>query len=711
MKPEETVDFQIKYAWQLISRMYNEVAQKYGSTWAAGNALLNIDLEGTPSTSLGPKMGMEATSLSRLLKNLEEKGMIVRSPHPEDKRIVLVKLTEQGLIKREEARLRNLERSNMQYVVAQVSKKNDPISARKRGVLSMPAPAVSDGELEKVAKIAKEHTMEHGAIVSMNGGDNATDTLLGDYTDRPLPTPMRTPLQGTGSAMSSRDVVMREASNLRMLERGQTPLLGEFNPILIEGGAGTGVGLKRNESDLLGEYSNNYVRRKPNEWLLAILYSIEDSRLSIVFTGSATPMLTGNMSNNRIGTVNETPMTLAPRDQLGLNRPNSEMRSVVAGDYAGDDVSVSATSFATSVGVQSMSIREMAKAERRAIKRARKELEIALANLPAPQFEYELEAPEMVTDEDEGNQSKMDFEKDAAEIEAEKIAQLEKEAAKLYEKRSSVMKRKGLPRPIGAIVNDMVLEPASSTGEQSAEDVAQNLIREEMLLLLQHDAYKFPILSSSDIEPSKKKNKVKTLHTMNVPLPPEKPLQIISDDNFEAAKEMMDAEVEIVIQEKRSLAFGTLRCIQTEEVLMQMLINQAMKSSMDGDKSQECNDLKKEYSIFIDTIKALKKQNDKLESKLSIINGGYMKRCDDLCETIQKSFDEVQNSKTEESVYKALMRIEKRGISSRDEKLQEEIEELERIEARLQKRYGDLLHEKSRRKILMRQQEQSASSQ
>ncbi len=105
MKPEETVDFQIKYAWQLISRMYNEVAQKYGSTWAAGNALLNIDLEGTPSTSLGPKMGMEATSLSRLLKNLEEKGMIERSTHPEDKRIVLVKLTEQGLIKREEARL------------------------------------------------------------------------------------------------------------------------------------------------------------------------------------------------------------------------------------------------------------------------------------------------------------------------------------------------------------------------------------------------------------------------------------------------------------------------------------------------------------------------------------------------------------------------------------------------------------------------------
>jgi Myb superfamily proteins, including transcription factors and mRNA splicing factors len=163
---------------------------------------------------------------------------------------------EKNAKKREEARLRNLERSNMQYVVAQVSKKNDPISARKRGVLSMPAPSVSDGELEKVAKLAKEHIVESSAMAAVNGsgiggGENATDTLLGDYTDRPLPTPMRTPMAGSG--MSSREVVMREASNLRMLERGQTPLLGELNPTLMEGGAGTGVGLNGRVGSMEGK--------------------------------------------------------------------------------------------------------------------------------------------------------------------------------------------------------------------------------------------------------------------------------------------------------------------------------------------------------------------------------------------------------------------------------------------------------------------------
>ena len=74
MKPEETVDFHIKRTWQSIAKMYNEVAAGYGATMATGYVLLNIDKElGTPSTALGPKMGMEATSLSRILKSMEEK--------------------------------------------------------------------------------------------------------------------------------------------------------------------------------------------------------------------------------------------------------------------------------------------------------------------------------------------------------------------------------------------------------------------------------------------------------------------------------------------------------------------------------------------------------------------------------------------------------------------------------------------------------------
>jgi len=64
--------------------------------------LLSMDPKGgTPSTTLGPKMGMEATSLSRILKTIEERGYIERRPNPNDGRGVLIYLTALGLQKRE----------------------------------------------------------------------------------------------------------------------------------------------------------------------------------------------------------------------------------------------------------------------------------------------------------------------------------------------------------------------------------------------------------------------------------------------------------------------------------------------------------------------------------------------------------------------------------------------------------------------------------
>ena len=94
---EKTIDHILRATWQGVAKMYNEEAGKYGATMAIAFTLLNIDKEGTPSTALGPKMGMEATSLSRTLKNMEEKGLIQRNPHPDDGRSVLITLTDYGI--------------------------------------------------------------------------------------------------------------------------------------------------------------------------------------------------------------------------------------------------------------------------------------------------------------------------------------------------------------------------------------------------------------------------------------------------------------------------------------------------------------------------------------------------------------------------------------------------------------------------------------
>lgn len=93
----KTIDYVLRATWQAISRMYNEEAVKYGATMATGFALLSIDKEkGTPSTALGPKMGMEPTSLTRTLKSMEEKGLIIKKKNPNDGRGVLIYLTDYG---------------------------------------------------------------------------------------------------------------------------------------------------------------------------------------------------------------------------------------------------------------------------------------------------------------------------------------------------------------------------------------------------------------------------------------------------------------------------------------------------------------------------------------------------------------------------------------------------------------------------------------
>lgn len=99
---DKTIDYILRATWQAVSRMYNEEASKYDGSMAIGFALLSIDKEdGTPSTYISNRMGMEPTSLTRTLKTLEEKGLIIRKKNPEDGRGVLIYLTPLGKEKRE----------------------------------------------------------------------------------------------------------------------------------------------------------------------------------------------------------------------------------------------------------------------------------------------------------------------------------------------------------------------------------------------------------------------------------------------------------------------------------------------------------------------------------------------------------------------------------------------------------------------------------
>src|SRR5690606_44997 len=105
MRREETVDHHIKSTWHAIARMYNQQALQYDATMSMGFVLLNINSEeGAPATKIAPLMGLEARSLTRLLKSMEEKALIYRQADKMDKRSVRILLSDEGKKKKEKAR-------------------------------------------------------------------------------------------------------------------------------------------------------------------------------------------------------------------------------------------------------------------------------------------------------------------------------------------------------------------------------------------------------------------------------------------------------------------------------------------------------------------------------------------------------------------------------------------------------------------------------
>ena len=97
-KEKLEIDLVLKSTWLAVSKMYSDMASEYDSTAVQALTLLKIDpKKGTRSTNLGPKMAIEPTSLTRIIKLLEDNGFIYKEKTTQDKREVIIKLTEKGM--------------------------------------------------------------------------------------------------------------------------------------------------------------------------------------------------------------------------------------------------------------------------------------------------------------------------------------------------------------------------------------------------------------------------------------------------------------------------------------------------------------------------------------------------------------------------------------------------------------------------------------
>ncbi|WP_317169319.1 MarR family winged helix-turn-helix transcriptional regulator [Mucilaginibacter humi] len=97
IKHQETIDYFLKIVWQTVANRYNALVTDFGITQSIGYLLINIDdEEGTTVSQAAALLGLKSTSLSRMLNQLEQTGLIYRESNRGDKRSVKIYLTPLG---------------------------------------------------------------------------------------------------------------------------------------------------------------------------------------------------------------------------------------------------------------------------------------------------------------------------------------------------------------------------------------------------------------------------------------------------------------------------------------------------------------------------------------------------------------------------------------------------------------------------------------
>ncbi|KAF7322728.1 Cell division control protein Cdc5 [Mycena chlorophos] len=171
---------------------------------------------------------------------------------------------------------------------AQIQKLKEAESIGRRRKLVLPSAQVGETELEDIVKIGQAG---ESAKALVEGGSDASGKLLSDYEGLEGARMARTP-----RTAPQEDNIMNEARNLRNMSMAQTPLLGEENTPLHDGGSGFQSATPR-----------HHVAVTPNPLATPLRQDGLDA--------SATPMRTPMRDNLSINSETYAPGSETPRDQ------------------------------------------------------------------------------------------------------------------------------------------------------------------------------------------------------------------------------------------------------------------------------------------------------------------------------------------------------------------------------------------------------------
>ncbi|CAG9823806.1 unnamed protein product [Phaedon cochleariae] len=501
--------------------------------------------------------------------------------------------------------------------------------AKKRSKLVLPEPQISDQEMHQVVKLGK--ASEVAREIATESGVETTDTLLNDYTFTPQATATpRTPAPQT-------DRILQEAQNIMALTHVDTPLKGGLNTPL-------------HNSDFGGVLPQAQSIATPNTVLATPFRSTRSD-------GSATPGSTVGFMTPRTGAVvpvgnqmgNITPSV---RDKLNINPEEG----IVVGSTPA--------------------------AQRSSQNVLKEQLKMGLHSLPQPKNDYEIVVPENEEDEllDQAHEQMVE---DQADIDEKYQEELKAKQARELASRSKVIQR-DFPRPQD--VNMSVLRPPHESYSLTDLQRAEELIKTEMVTMLQFDNLKNPVPQLN------KRTNLSQAQQMG--FLEQHPYVNFKGDDLEVARMMLKREMEVV---KAGMSHGELPIEAYtqvwEECLGQVLYlpNQTRYTRANlASKKDRLESAEKRLEQNRSHMAKEAKKASKMEKKLKILTGGYQSRAQALMKQLQDSYENIDQANLELNTFRFLQEQENSALPRRVQSLTEDVTRQMEREKVLQKKYADL---------------------
>ncbi|XP_015253091.1 PREDICTED: cell division cycle 5-like protein [Cyprinodon variegatus] len=329
-------------------------------------------------------------------------------------------------------------------------------------------------------------------------------------------------------------------------------------------------------------------------------------------------------------------------------------------------------------------------------KESLQQLRQGLLSLPVPKNDFEIVLPENAEKELEETEMESGFIEDSADIEARKQAQRDAEREKELKLRHTPVQR-SLPRPTE--VNESVLRPSSMEPLTDLQ-VAEELIKQEMITMLHHDCLHHPSTTAANqLLRGKAKGPASTSnnasHISYLETHPYKP---ISTEDMEQAKAILTAEMEVV---KAGMGHGDLSMEAYtqvwEECYGQVLYlagqNRYTRANL-ASKKDRIESLEKKLEVNRGHMTAEARRAAKLEKKLKILLGGFQSRALGLLKQHNELWEQVEQAATELQTFNQLKQQEDLAIPRRQAALREDVDRQMEREKELQQRYGELLMER-----------------